>query len=887
MTVVAQPIKGASIYSASFTFSFSFRLLAEADLVVLHVDQSDPVVVRTLLLSTDYTVSASPWPTGGTITITAGDQPNFTVGDTVIIHRLSELKQATDYIENDPFPAETHEQTVDISRMIEQELDEKNSRALTSPIDPSIGSKYDALSRGISNVLDPEDDQDAATRGWVGATFVDLPEVLAGPAGPQFLGLVGADVGDGNKTLTVGTDKAVQLWSTILTANRTVTLSTILAYEGAEFLILRTGLGNFTLDIGGLKIVPSSPLGTYTRVKYDGSAWILIAYGENISYDEYDPRYHGAIHDTDKSTSGTDNSAAFESVVSLGAQTIPVKFTGQVGDVTLKNPLNGHNIGVILAKAGSTSVFNLVKDDTAAGWGLWNTLTFENLYLDMLGEDPGGADARTIHGFSYPVTPSNPDKTLAGRNEWHSVTINRADRAIFLPTGNFGNYLYHTVLKNGNYGVFGVESNTPQLMHPGMLRIQDGEISGMRKAAVYLKCPTENINGVRLVNVSIEGNDAHGAYFDGMNLCSDGPVLDQTHFENNDRNGDGTIDLGFGRGVETIRDLMCHDVDHMVIRKTHCPAAGFEFNNTAAYLDAVFFNGSSRLQQDPTSVIRLQNGNFDGISHLADVVIESITRTRAPSAVNGQKSMRAKILPRTHIVTTLPGTGVSVQSITFDEIEPLGALTGVRTAGGGVGGLYKNHNRYAPSASASYTTALIPLVNDKYYVYTTEFMLESDTLAQIRWQNSSNYLAIAFHQIVNDNVVDGVWQALGGCCRYDGTTGNVRFQVATDASAPFFNLGPTQCIQFDFEYEAVAYFNSGAFFDGTILEENGLATTDSGAPFEVTVTMEQAHPNTSYYISALPDKACTFFKSNKTTTSFRLTSSVAAVAFEWGVQRRT
>ncbi|KKL18513.1 hypothetical protein LCGC14_2474790, partial [marine sediment metagenome] len=188
----------------------------------------------------------------------------------------------------------------------------------------------------------------------------------------------------------------------------------------------------------------------------------------------------------------------------------------------------------------------------------------------------------------------------------------------YQPTGNFGNLLYGCQLQNCNYGVFGVESNTPQIMHPGMLYIRNGEISGCRKAAIYLKCPTENINGVYLANVSIEGNWGHGAYFDGMNLCPDGPVLDAVHFENNDSQANGTIDLGFGRGVETIRDLMCHDVDMITIRTSHCTEAGFEFNNSMALMDACFMNMASRLQQDASSVVVCKNANLDGISHLAD-----------------------------------------------------------------------------------------------------------------------------------------------------------------------------------------------------------------------------------------------------------------------------
>ena len=120
MTVTAQPIKNVSIYSASYTFNFTFRVIAETDLVVIHVDQSSTPVATTLVLNTDYSVSAGPWDSGGNISILAGYQGNLVSGDTVIVHRKMALAQLSDYIANAPFPAEPHEQTVDISRLIEQ-----------------------------------------------------------------------------------------------------------------------------------------------------------------------------------------------------------------------------------------------------------------------------------------------------------------------------------------------------------------------------------------------------------------------------------------------------------------------------------------------------------------------------------------------------------------------------------------------------------------------------------------------------------------------------------------------------------------------------------------------------------------------------------------------
>lgn len=89
---------------------------------------------------------------------------------------------------------------------------------------------------------------------------------------------IGADKGDANATLTAGTDETTQWWATTFTADRMITLSTIGAVNGDRFRIVRTGLGAFTLDVGGLKTIPSATA-AWVDVEYTGSAWVLTGYG--------------------------------------------------------------------------------------------------------------------------------------------------------------------------------------------------------------------------------------------------------------------------------------------------------------------------------------------------------------------------------------------------------------------------------------------------------------------------------------------------------------------------------------------------------------------------------------------------------------------------------
>lgn len=84
-----------------------------------------------------------------------------------------------------------------------------------------------------------------------------------------------ADRGDVNFTLNADQDVNIQRVTTALTANRTVTLGT--GFAGAWFRVVRSGLGAFTLDVGGLKTIPISTA-AIVEVGHDGTGWSLTLY---------------------------------------------------------------------------------------------------------------------------------------------------------------------------------------------------------------------------------------------------------------------------------------------------------------------------------------------------------------------------------------------------------------------------------------------------------------------------------------------------------------------------------------------------------------------------------------------------------------------------------
>jgi hypothetical protein len=129
MTVTAATAKISYAGNGSTTpFSTVFRFLANADLLVtLVVDSTGVETVQ--VLDTDYTVTGAG-DASGTVTMTVAPAN----GETLVISRNITITQATDYVENDPFPAETHETALDKLTMVAQQIDETVDRSITLPI---------------------------------------------------------------------------------------------------------------------------------------------------------------------------------------------------------------------------------------------------------------------------------------------------------------------------------------------------------------------------------------------------------------------------------------------------------------------------------------------------------------------------------------------------------------------------------------------------------------------------------------------------------------------------------------------------------------------------------------------------------------------------------
>ena len=127
MTISSTTVKNSYSGNGTLdTFNYTFKIFANADVQVIIRDASATETVKTL--TTHYTVTGAGSASGGTIVFTSGNIPSAT--ETVVIRRASPQTQAIDYIANDPFPAESHEEGLDRSMMAIQQLQEEVNRSI-------------------------------------------------------------------------------------------------------------------------------------------------------------------------------------------------------------------------------------------------------------------------------------------------------------------------------------------------------------------------------------------------------------------------------------------------------------------------------------------------------------------------------------------------------------------------------------------------------------------------------------------------------------------------------------------------------------------------------------------------------------------------------------
>lgn len=142
-------------------FDYRFRVFSAADLVVSVADTTETISVLTL--NTDYTVTGAGSRAGGKVKLFSPLAFNWRIN----IERALPVTQETDIRNQGNFFPEVHEDAFDKLTMLIQQVWSYFDLALRKPT--WLAKYYDALGNRISNLGNPGNPQDAATKSYVDA----------------------------------------------------------------------------------------------------------------------------------------------------------------------------------------------------------------------------------------------------------------------------------------------------------------------------------------------------------------------------------------------------------------------------------------------------------------------------------------------------------------------------------------------------------------------------------------------------------------------------------------------------------------------------------------------------------------------------------------------
>jgi hypothetical protein len=127
MTISSTTVRNSySGDNSTTTFSYTFKIFADSDIQVIIRSANGTETTKTI--TTHYTVTGAGASGGGSVIFTSGNIPTST--QTVVLRRNIPQTQAIDYIANDPFPAESHEEGLDRATMAIQQLQEELTRSI-------------------------------------------------------------------------------------------------------------------------------------------------------------------------------------------------------------------------------------------------------------------------------------------------------------------------------------------------------------------------------------------------------------------------------------------------------------------------------------------------------------------------------------------------------------------------------------------------------------------------------------------------------------------------------------------------------------------------------------------------------------------------------------
>ena len=404
-------------------FAYTFKIFAQGDIVVILRSAAGVETVQTL--TTHYSVSGVGSASGGTVTF--GSAPAS--GVTVLLKRATALTQATDYVENDPFPAATHEDALDKLTHASQELQEevdrsiKLSRTNTMTSTEFTTSAADRASKVLAfdsnGELSVTQELGTSRGNWAASTAYVLRDFVKDTSNNNFYLCIEAHTSSGSQPISSNTDAAKWL---LLVDAASATTSAAAAATSAQLaddwavktsgVVASSEYSAKAYAIGGTGITDTSGKGS-------AKEWATEAEDNTVDGTSYSALHHAAKGAA--SATAAASSASTASTAATNATNYATKVDGAVTgtDFSAKAwAIGGTNVTDTASRGAAKEWAIEAEDNTVAGAGTYSALHYSA---------KASASATAAASSATSAAASSAASSAAGLTYTYSTTTADAD----------------------------------------------------------------------------------------------------------------------------------------------------------------------------------------------------------------------------------------------------------------------------------------------------------------------------------------------------------------------------------------------------------------------------------------------------------------------------
>jgi len=394
MTISSTTTKNSySGNGSTTTFAYGFFIPASTDIQVIVRSATGTETVKSEGTgSTNYAITNVGNASGGNIVFVTAPAS----GETVVLRRNTAKTQATDYVANDPFPAETHESALDKLTIIGQDLQEqvdrsiKLSRTNTMTSTDFTTSATDRASKILafdsSGEISVTQELGTVKGNWGASTAYQQRDIVKDTSTNNIFIALTAHTSSGSQPLTTNTDSAK--WSLLVDAASATTSQTAAATSATAAASSATAAASSASTASGHKDTATTKA---SEAASSATAAASSATSAAASYDTFDDRFLGA-KSSDPSADNDGDSLITGALYFNTSNNVMMVYTGSAWVRTTPSSSDQTNINTLSASAVVTDMGLLATSDVIADMALladsdviadMNTLATSDIVSDL------------------------------------------------------------------------------------------------------------------------------------------------------------------------------------------------------------------------------------------------------------------------------------------------------------------------------------------------------------------------------------------------------------------------------------------------------------------------------------------------------------------------